>query len=66
MPAGVHDAGAVLVLAASAGCDVDAMGALLRRIRHGKLERHWAVCDIDDSFPTYVRRNQDSLSSIIA
>ncbi len=53
-------------LAASAGCDVDAMGALLRRIRHGKLERHWAVCDIDDSFPTYVRRNQDSLSSIIA
>jgi beta-1,4-mannosyl-glycoprotein beta-1,4-N-acetylglucosaminyltransferase len=37
----------------------------LEGIRAGQMQRGWERCEIDDSFPAYVRQHQDELASII-
>lgn len=51
--------------APGAGADGSWVEPLLRQIKAGDLPKGWERCDIDDSFPRYVREHRDELADLI-
>jgi beta-1,4-mannosyl-glycoprotein beta-1,4-N-acetylglucosaminyltransferase len=39
--------------------------ALLGQLQGGQAEEGWERCDVDDSFPAYIREHQDELAALI-